>query len=334
MEAKSATAEAGANIAFTKYWGNVDTRLRIPANDSISMTLDAARTLTTVSFRPDLEEDYVVVDGCAASGSVRQRVVGHLDLFRQLADTGWRAKVVSGNNFPTASGIASSASAFAALTVACAEALELDLTRRDLSRLARRGSGSAARSMFGGFAILYSGASDEGAFAEPLHDPDWWEICDLVAVVSRSGKDVSSTGGHRLAQTSPLHRARLAQVPALNKRLREALAERDFDALGRVAEQDALLMHAVMLTSCPALLYWLPETVTVMRRVRRWRAEGIPAYFTIDAGPNVHILTPPEHVNQLLKDLQANPAVQEVLVCQPGPGAQRVKGETDERCGS
>ena len=320
------TAEAGANIALTKYWGNADAALRIPANDSISLTLDRTRTITTVSFRDDLEQDEVTVDGRPLSGPARERVVRHLDLFRRLADLPWRARVVSQNNFPTGAGIASSASGFAALTVACAVALGLELSPQDLSRLARQGSGSAARSIFGGYVLLHTGARDEEAFAEPLYGPDWWEICDLVVILSRSEKGVPSSAGHHRAETSPLHPARVAYVAELNRRLLAALAERDFAALGEVAERDALLMHAVMMTSHPALLYWLPATVAMIHRVRRWREEGFPAYFTIDAGANVHVLTLPEHVERLLSDLRSDPAVQEVLVCRPGEGARAVEG--------
>ncbi len=317
-----ATAEAGANIALTKYWGNANDDLRIPASDSVSITLDRTRTVTTVAFSPDQAEDEIVVDGVRLSGSARERAVRHLDLLRERAGVSWRARVVSRNNFPAGAGIASSASGFAALTLAAAAALGLDLSPRDLSRLARRGSGSAARSIFGGFVLLHTGARDEEAFAEPLYPPDWWELCDLVAIVSRTEKGVSSGEGHRLAPTSALHRARLARVAELNRRVLDALARRDFAALGEAAEEDALLMHAVMMTSRPSLLYWLPETVMLMHRVHAWRREGMLAYFTIDAGPNVHILTLPEHADRLRADLLAMPGVQEVFVCRPGPEAR------------
>jgi diphosphomevalonate decarboxylase len=319
---RSATAVAGPSIALTKYWGNADDELRIPVNDSIALTLDRACTVTTVSFQPDLDQDQVEVDGQLLYGSSLERLVCHLDLFRDLAGISWRGRVVSQNNFPAGAGIASSSSGFAALTLACVAALGLDLTRRDLSRLARRGSASAARSIFGGFVLLRAGATDEETFAEPLYDPDWWEVCDLVVILSRDVKRISSSAGHRLAETSPFHAARVARVAALDERLRRALAERDFAALGEVVEQDALMMHAVMMTSQPTLLYWLPETVAMMHRVYRWREEGLPVYFTIDAGPNVHVLTLPEHVASLLAALRADATVQEVLVCRPGAGAR------------
>lgn len=319
-----AVAEAGANIALTKYWGNADPQQRIPANDSISITLDRARTVTTVAFRPDLPEDEMIVDGKTLTGSARERVSRHLDLFRERAGVSWRAHVISQNSFPAGAGIAASASGFAALTVACAAALGLDLPPRPLSLLARRGSGSAARSIFGGFVLLHTALQDEEAFAEPLYDPDWWEIWDLIGVVSRSEKAIPSSEGHHLAPTSPLHRARIDRVAELNRQLLDALARRDFVALGEAAEQDALMMHAVMMTSRPSLLYWLPETVALMRWVQARQQEGIPAYFTIDAGPNVHVLTIPPYHERLMAELQRLPWVWEVIPCRPGPGAHTV----------
>lgn len=316
-----ATAEAGANIALTKYWGNADPEQRIPANDSISITLDRTRTVTTVAFQPDLREDEVTVDGKALTGPAKERVSRHLDLFREQAGVPWRARVISENNFPAGAGIAASASGFAALTLACAAALGLDLPPRRLSCLARRGSGSAARSIFGGFVLLHTARRDEDAFAEPLYDPDWWDVRDLIAIISRAEKAVSSGEGHRLAPTSPLHVARVARVAELNRQLLDALARRDFHALGEAAEQDALMMHAVMMTSRPSLLYWLPETVALMHWVQSRRQSGIPVYFTIDAGPNVHILTLPPYHETLLAELRTLPGVQEVISCRPGNGA-------------
>jgi len=322
MNQQSATAEARANIALTKYWGNADDALRIPANDTISITLDQTRTVTTVSFAPHLEADRVQIDDQRPSAAARDRVIRHLDRFRRMAGTSWRAEVQSRSNFPAAAGIAASASGFAALTMACAAALRLDLSLREMSRLARQGSGSAARSIFGGFVLLHAGQNVEDAFAEPLHPADWWDVRDLVVVVSDSAKAVASSAGHRLAPTSPVHSTRLARVEVLNRHLRAALAKRDFVTLGEIAEEDALLMHAVMMTSHPALLYWLPQTLALIRRVYRWREQGLAVYFTVDAGPNVHLLTLPEAVDPLLRELRAEAAVREVLVCRPGPAAR------------
>lgn len=324
-----ATAEAGANIALTKYWGNTNPDLRIPANDSVSITLDRTRTVTAVAFRPDLPEDEVTVDGRPLAGPARERVSRHLDLLRERAGISWRARGVSRNNFPAGAGIAASASGFAALTLAGAAALGLDLSPRDLSILARRGSGSAARSVFGGFVLLHTGERDEDAFAEPLYGTDWWDIRDLIVVVSRAEKAVPSSEGHHLAPTSALHEARRARVAELNRQLLDALARRDFTALGQAAEEDALLMHAVMMTSRPSLIYWLPETVAIMHWVQARRQADIPVYFTIDAGPNVHVLTLPPYADRLQADLRALPGVQNVIPCRPGPSASIIPNSAE-----
>lgn len=324
-----ATAEAGANIALTKYWGNANPDLRIPANDSVSITLDRTRTVTAVAFRPDLPEDEVTVDGRPLTGPARERVSRHLDLLRERARVSWRARVVSHNNFPAGAGIAASASGFAALTLAGVAALGLDLSPRDLSILARRGSGSAARSVFGGFVLLHTSERDEDAFAEPLYGPDWWDIRDLIVIVSRAEKAVPSGEGHHLAPTSALHRARIARVAELNRQLLDALARRDFTALGQAAEEDALLMHAVMMTSRPSLIYWLPETLAIIHWVLARRQAGIPVYFTIDAGPNVHVLTLLPYADRLQANLRALPGIQDVIPCRPGPSASTIPNSAE-----
>ena len=225
-----------------------------------------------------------------------------------------------------AAGIASSASGFAALTCAAAWALGLNLPERELSRLARRGSGSAARSVPGGFVEWYASERDEDSFAESIAPPEHWPLHDLVAIVSQSEKPVGSTEGHQRAQTSPLFQARIAQVEADLPLMRCAIGDRDFHTLGALAERDTLMMHAVMLTSQPSLLYWTAETLAVMRAVRAWRNDGLACYFSIDAGPNVHVLTTQQVSGTILQALQALPAVQAVLACKVGGGARR----TDE----
>ncbi len=320
-----ATFRVGSNIAFIKYWGVADPELNIPLNNSISMTLADAVTVTTVAWDVDgqLAQDEITLDGQRLVPEAAQRLVRHLDRIRALAGFQHRARVVSRNNFPMAAGIASSASGFAALTVAaCAAAgLELDATR--LSALARRGSGSASRSLFGGFVEWEQGSDDATSVAHPLFPPEHWPLLDVVAVVSRAHKAVSSAGGHTLATTSPLLEGRLAHVHNWLVEVREAIAQRDLTRLGPILELDALAMHGVMMTSSPSLLYWEPATVALLHAVRRWRRqEGLPVYFTIDAGPNVHLICEPESLGPLRERLAAMPEVQEVLVSTPGPGPQ------------
>ena len=322
----TATAQAGANIAFIKYWGNLDDALRLPLTHSLSMTLDAAQTTTTVTFDPALTADLLVINGEPVIGEALDRVSRHLDHLRRIKGIAWRARVTSENTFPTGSGIASSASAFAALTVAAAAALGLDLSPRVLSTYARLGSGSAARSVFGGYVELVTGARHEDAYAVQVEPREHWVLSDVIAIVSRAHKRVGSTGGHALAHTSPLNGARLAHVQTAIAQARTAIHVRDIEMLGEVMELDALTMHAVMMTSRPSLLYWEPGTLAIMHAVRAWREEGLPVYFTIDAGPNVHLITLPEYEDQVSERARALPQVQSVLLCRTGEGARVLTG--------
>lgn len=329
MASMNAAAIASPNIALIKYWGNRDDALRIPANGSISMTLAGLETRTKISFHEDLAEDALTIDGEPASQEARARVVQHLDRFRRLAGTSLHASVVSKNNFPSGAGLAASASAFAALTVAADAALGLHLTPIQLSRLARQGSGSAARSIFGGFAELHTGEESEDAFAESLAPPDHWALVDLIAVVDQSAKQVPSSQGHALARTSPLQDARVADAPRRLDLCREAIRERDFRALADVVEQDSFMMHAVMMTSRPSLLYWRPGTLQILQQVSAMRQEGIKICATVDAGPNVHCICMRNAAADCLKRLSSLPSLQRVFSAEPGPGARLLPA--DER---
>ena len=318
---RTATAIAHPNIAFIKYWGNRDHALRIPTNGSLSMNLGLLRTTTTVVFDPALEKDQVVLDGRLLTGSSRERVVNFLSLVREMSGDTARARVESENNFPQGAGIASSASGFAALALAASRAAGLALSRRALSRLARRGSGSASRSIPAGFVEWQAGEDDLTSYAYSLAGKDHWALHDCIALVSEGHKKVGSTEGHVLAETSPVQPARIADAGRRLDLCREALLERDFEAFGRVVEQDNHLMHAVMMTSQPPLLYWQPATLEVMLAVRRWREEGIPVCYTIDAGPNVHVICPADTAPEIVKRLRQLPGVNKVLESPPGGGA-------------
>lgn len=341
LSERKATCRAGSNIAFIKYWGVADGAedLNIPLNNSISMTLADAHTTTTVAWDDSgcLPEDTVAIDGVHLDGPSAERVVAHLDRLRALAGVSDRARVVSNNNFPMASGIASSASGFAALTVAGAAALGLRLDATRLSAVARQGSGSASRSLFGGFVEWERGWGrgesesssllDSRSVAHPIHDEEHWALRDVIAIVSTGAKRVSSSGGHRLAATSPFNAARTACVGAWLDTVRRAIAERSFSLLGPVLEADALAMHGVMMTSAPSLLYWQPGTLEVLQAVRAWREEeGVPVYFTIDAGPNVHLMCEADSADEVERRVGALPAVQRVLTSGPGTGPQLLDG--------
>jgi diphosphomevalonate decarboxylase len=322
-EQHKATARAHPNIAFIKYWGVSDATINLPLSNSISMTMDGVHTTTTVEWAHELDADEVTLDGKRLDASAAQRVVRHLDRIRALAATEVRARVASRNNFPMASGIASSASGFAALTVAACAALGLEADATLLSAIARRGSGSASRSLFGGYVEWEQGTDDATSVARQLAPPEHWALVDLVAVVSGAAKAVSSEHGHTLAGTSPLNAARVASLDCALAEVRDAIALRDLRLLGPAIERDALAMHAVMMTSTPSLIYWQPGTLEVMQAARRWRREdGIAIYFTIDAGPNVHLICAAEDANAVETRLHGLPSVQSVLRALPGPGPQ------------
>ncbi len=319
------SAVARANIAFIKYWGNLNDDLRLAMNGSISMTLDMLRTVTTVELSPALAEDEIEVDGVEPFPGAKARIVAHLDRLRTLAGKPLKARVASVNDFPTGVGLASSASGFAALTLAAAAAFEMGLEDRELSALARLGSGSATRSIWGGYVEWVAGTEHEESFASQMAPPEHWEICDCIALVSTETKEVASSEGHKLAKSSPLYSARLSQVKEDLDRVREAILSRDFESLGSVAEREALSLHAIMMTSQPSLLYWTPATVRVIKEVRNWREEGRSVYFTIDAGPNLHLLTLPSGVEEIERALGKVEGVKQVIVCRPGQGAGLIK---------
>jgi diphosphomevalonate decarboxylase len=321
--AGKATAVANPNIAFIKYWGKVDENLTLPANPSLSMNLAALTTVTTVEFRSSLSVDAIAIDGQPAAGQALVRVVEHLDRVRAMAGSSDRARVASRNDFPVGTGLASSASAFAALTLAATRAAGLDLDEADLSRLARLGSGSACRSVPSGFS-LWEGDSDATSYARQFAPPEHWELTDVVAIVSQQHKEVGSYDGHALAPSSPLHKARVAAVPGILATIQLGLQERDLATLGLAAETDALAMHGVMMTSNPSLLYWLPATVVVLNAVRAWRNEGLAVYFTLDAGPNVHCLCEASSAAEVERRLRNLEGVVDVLVSGPGGGARLV----------
>ncbi|HEX3051943.1 MAG TPA: diphosphomevalonate decarboxylase [Aggregatilineaceae bacterium] len=317
-----ATAVSCANIAFIKYWGRKDHALRLPLNSSISMNLDHANTITSVEFDRTLNADEVTIAGQESQAKAAARVSKHLDRIRTQAGIQTRARVMSRNTFPMGAGIASSASAFAALTMAAAAAAGLKLSERELTILARLGSGSACRSVPAGYVEWHAGDRSEDSYAEQVAPPEHWDICDLIAIVQTGHKTVGSSEGIELVSTSPFADVRLAEAERTLPLIRHAIQTRDFALLGEETEQEAIRMHAVAMTSRPSLLYWVPATVGVVHAVRDWRAAGVPVYFTIDAGANVHVLCQPDDAEQIEAELRSLAGVQDVLVNHPGPGTR------------
>ena len=320
MNTQKVTAIAHPNIAFIKYWGNRDSTLRLPANASLSMTLSNLQTNSTVLFDDGLEADQIEINGSPASDKAANRVTVHLDLIRTLSGVPSFAKIRSLSNFPAGAGIASSASAFAALTAAASNAAGLDLGMKQLSILARRGSGSAARSIFGGFVQLFSGEVNEDGYAEQLVPAEHWHLVDLVAVVTKEHKSTGSSAGHLLAPTSPIQAIRIQDAARRLEICKIAILQKDFQALAQIVEQDSNLMHSVMMTSAPPLLYLEPESISVMKHVTRWREDGLEVCYTIDAGPNVHCICSFEDSHEVERQLRSLDGILDIYRCSPGNG--------------
>lgn len=291
------------------------------------MNLDGLYARTQVTFDPELCcDDLLTLNGRVENEAAQRRVSYFLDHVRELAGAKRFARVVSENNFPIGTGIASSAAAFAALALAASKAIGLDLDESALSRLARLGSGSACRSVPGGFVEWQAGANDADSYAFSIAPPNHWNLVDCVAVLKVGHKPVGSTEGHALAGSSPLQAARVADTPRRLEICRSAVLQRDFTALAEIIEQDSNLMHAVMMTSRPALFYWEPGSLELMQAVQSWRKSGLPAAFTLDAGPNVHVICEAAAADQVRSRLAEMPFVRQVLSARPGGPARLEPG--------
>ena len=317
-----AAAKVCANIALIKYWGKVSTALNIPAVGSISITLGNLWSETEVEFDESLPSDTLILDGQSRLDQLG-RVTECLDLLRVRAGVEASARVVSHNNFPTGAGLASSASGLAALTIAAARALALELSPRSLSIIARQGSGSAARSIFGGFVEMHAGSTPDGSdsFAESLLAADTWPLEVVIAVTERGEKSVSSRAGmEQSALSSPYYSDWVATSTVDLDRGRRAVLGRDFEQLTNVAEHSCLKMHAVAMAAQPPLVYWNATTVACMHVIWDLRHSGVPVFFTIDAGPQLKAVCAPGFSQDVEKALRDVPGVLETLITGLGPG--------------
>jgi diphosphomevalonate decarboxylase len=314
------TVSAPANIAFIKYWGARDLDQALPMNPSISMTLEECVTQCTVeALDGDRDEVWISEpDGGFGNPDAEfvRRVVKQLDNVRTWAGRTEHLRVATRNNFPSAAGLASSASGFAALTLAAAGAFgKGDASSEELSRLARRsGSGSAARSVLGGY-VEWPAGTEEGATEEAsshavqIAPAIQWELRDVIAVVEIGPKVVSSREGHQRAPTSPYYTKRQELIPERLKKVRKAIEEADLDQLGPLIEEEAIDLHLIAMSCHPPIFYWSPGTVAVLRAVRELRQEGLSAWATMDAGANIHVICDPESEDEIAERLEDLPAV-------------------------
>lgn len=318
-----ATAIANANIALVKYWGKRDETLMLPQNSSISMTLEGLNTITTVEFDKKNDRDIFVLDREEFKEDKEfEKVVKHLDLIRKMSGIQEKAKVMSKNNFPTAAGLASSASGFAALSLAGSKAAGINLNSKALSALARRGSGSATRSCQSGFVEWQRGEKPDGSdsYAVQIVPPEHWpEFRMITTIVTTVAKKVSSRAGMaQTVETCPMYRAWLDTIEEDLEKVKKGILEKDFTLVGKTAESNCLKVHAIMMTTKPALIYWMPTTLEIIHSILAWRKEGLESYFTIDAGPQVKVICLEKDISELEKRLQAVEGVKKTIVCKPG----------------
>ncbi|MBI5620199.1 diphosphomevalonate decarboxylase [Candidatus Gottesmanbacteria bacterium] len=319
-----ATAIAPSNIAFIKYWGKADPATRVPQNNSISMNLSDLYTTTTVQFDASNKKDSIMfIDEGVVKKDELVKITGALDRIRFYSGSRLFARVVTKNNFPKATGIASSASGFAALTVAAFSALGKDTSDKDeVSRLARQFSGTACRSVPDGFVEWEKGHDSESSYATQIFPSYWWDIRDVVAIVTEEMKAVGSTEGHAIANTSGLYETRLASIDAKIYAIKDAMRRRDFSAFGRILEEDSFNMHGVALTSNPPLVYWEPQTIAIIKTVFQLRASGnAEAYVTIDAGPTVHVICQANDEKKIVEKLNGVQGILRVVSNRPARGA-------------
>jgi diphosphomevalonate decarboxylase len=342
---KKVTVKSSTDIALVKYWGKKDEVLRLPENGSVSMILDGTDTVTTVEFQPDLQADDITIQGKQISHDSREakRVVKQLDRIRSLAQERGLlkthdmeygesqsakplfAKVVSENTFPRGTGLSSSGSGMSALTFAATKALGLEMTERELSILSRQASGTACRSSCGGFVEWKDGDTSETSYSETIFPANHWDLRSVVVVVDEGQKRISSTEGHTTAQGSKFFVARQKTIKQKIKDVKNAIAEKNFPTLGDLIERECLEFHSILLTSNPPYITWYPGTIQIMHEVQAMRREGIEAYFTINTGFNVHVITLPEYEEKVTERLEKLSLVKKILHARVGEGPKEIE---------
>ncbi len=288
------------------------------------MCLSDLLTTTTVEFDEKYQTDEIIING-AKEENEGNRAIKHLDRVRKLAGISEKAKVVTINNFPIGTGLSSSASGFAALSMAGAAAAGLNLSEKELSILARQGSGSACRSIPNGFVEWLDGETSETSYAVSLYPSSYWEIADVVAIVSTDRKDVGSTAGQKLVGTSPFFQNRLSRMKEKIKLIKKLLRGKDFTKFGELVESEALELHSIMFTSAPSLIYLTPGTLKIMKLCKKWRMENLEAYFTINTGQDIHLIVEKKNVEFLKNKLKEISDVKKIIVNYPACGARLVE---------
>lgn len=314
---------AHTNIALIKYWGKRHQQLILPMTNSLSLTLDAFYTDTKVTLSKEFAFDRFSLNGQIQPLDEQTKISKFIQLFRYLANDDTSVHIESVNHVPTAAGLASSASAYAALACALNDAFQLNLDAKTLSTLARQGSGSASRSLFGGFVEWHKGDGtlSESSYAEPIDDASDWDIAMLVVVLNHQTKKISSRlGMEQTIQTSPFYALWPQEVEKDLALIKEAIKNKDFNTLGMVAEHNAMKMHATTIAANPSFTYWAPQSIEVIQYVQTLRHDlGFECYITMDAGPNVKIICRKSDIDLLEKQLLSIVHRDQLIKAFPGP---------------
>lgn len=313
------TARAHTNIALVKYWGKKDEKLIIPNNSSISLTLDEFYTETTVNFDDNLHQDIMYLDNQKVD-SIKS-ITNFMNIVRNLSNINKFAKIISYNHVPTSAGLASSASGFAALAAAASKAAGLNLNDKELSKLARRGSGSATRSIYGGFAEWKKGTNDKNSYAVSIQNHVQMDINMIAIILDNQPKKISSRKGMKISvNTSPYYNAWEKQTTKDLETVKNAIYNNDFTALGKTAELNSMRMHSLTLSSDPSYLYLNKDSLLVINHIKALRDKGIECYYTMDAGPNVKIICQSKNIKKIKSELLQSFDEEKIKISKPGEG--------------
>lgn len=300
---KKFRAKAHSNIALIKYWGKEDEELIIPKNNSISLTLDSLYTETEVSFT-DKNNDIFYLNDELQGKKEHKKISLFIDIFREISGNNSKVLIKSYNHVPTAAGLASSASGYAALSMALNSLFGLNFDKKEISKLARRGSGSAARSIYGGFVEWEKGNNHETSFAVKIDDADW-DIAMIILVLNEGKKSISSREAmKKTIDTSPLYDAHVEATHVDIRKIKKAIKNRDFIEVGKIAEHNAMRMHATMLSSNPPIMYFEEKSIRAINKIKELRENGFDIFYTMDAGPNVKIICKKSEAKDIINQMK------------------------------
>lgn len=318
------TARAYTNIALIKYWGKKNKQLKLPYTNSLSLTLDRFYTDTKATII-DSDKDVVYLNNQLLDDTQNKRILNYLETIRNFYSFTDHFQIDTVNHVPTSAGFASSASGFAALAASINETKQLDLNRQELSILARNGSGSASRSIYGGFVEWQAGHDNESSFAVPIDETPEIDLALLSVVINKHSKKISSTVGmENSVKSSPFYPNWVTLVSSEIKEIKQAIAQKDLQKIGEISEHNAMSMHALTLSADPSFTYFAPETIRIIQLIQELRRKGLFAYATIDAGPNVKIICTKESLPKVQTYIEQQLSDVTTVVANIGPGIQYI----------